>query len=132
MLLNYQKMQDCLGSFQTGFTRSLQELVLGMKKVVFKRPTHENICSDIYKQQHRCRSACTFVQSDQHLCCLLSRNFKNYTGTKSYGPHCEKTRLLQANNKGKDQSAQSDQRLSYLLPVVLRANLLLAKLQYSS
>ena len=33
----------------------------------------------------------------------------------SHGPRCENTGLLHVNNKGSDQSAQSDQRLSYSL-----------------
>ena len=30
-------------------------------------------------EQQRCRSACAFAQSDQHLCCLLPRLYNMYT-----------------------------------------------------
>ena len=38
----------------------------------------KNVTYTICKQQ-RCRSACAFAQSDQHLCCLLLRKYDMYT-----------------------------------------------------
>ena len=42
--------------------------LLNLKLINQNEPGHEKPAVSIYEQQ-RCKSACAFAQSDQHLCC---------------------------------------------------------------
>ena len=48
-----------------------RRLILTLGEPTYE-PRHEKTCLCHMRKQQRCRSACEFVQSDQHLCCSLS------------------------------------------------------------